>query len=190
MNIHFIASRTSLEKDMDNLRVLANIVKRNGHVIVDEWFEDAYDLLVKNKSVRSDWTAVVNKRLDAIAKADIVIAEASYENFAVGYQVAKAVYQKKPVLLLHHQSADKNAFATGVIDNWVRHQEYTMEDAEEVIKAFVEENDIKSKDMRFNFFIDRKIYNYLRWSAQRTGKTKAEILRELVEKEIDHENGQ
>ena len=42
--------------------------------------------------------------------------------------------------------------------------------------------------MRFNFFIDRPIYNYLRWAALKTNKTKAEILRELVQREIENKD--
>jgi len=59
-----------------------------------------------------------------------------------------------------------------------------------MLEKFMVDNDIQSKDMRFNFFIDRKIYNYLRWAAFKTGKTKAEILRDLVETEIEKQNYQ
>jgi len=38
--------------------------------------------------------------------------------------------------------------------------------------------------MRFNFFINSEIYNYLKYEAYVTGKNKSEILRELVLKEI------
>jgi predicted DNA-binding protein len=58
----------------------------------------------------------------------------------------------------------------------------------EKILPFLEDNNISTKDMRFNFFIDRPIYNYLRWAALRTGKTKAEILRELVQREIKNKD--
>ena len=57
-----------------------------------------------------------------------------------------------------------------------------------MVEKFLNENDIQSKDMRFNFFIDRKIYNYLRWAAFKTGKTKAEILRDLVQNEIEKQD--
>lgn len=185
MNVHLITSRRSLEEDISVLRNLINIIQESNHKVVDEWFEEAYELLVKNKSTREDWTDVFVKRKEAIAKADVFIVESTYENFAVGYQVAMAVQQKKPVLLLRKQSADKNAFVTGVVDDWVQHEEYTDDTLAEVVHKFIEENDIQTKDMRFNFFIDRPIYNYLRWSSLKTGKTKAEILRELVEREIE-----
>lgn len=185
MNVHLITSRRSLEEDIDVLRVLIDTIRSSSHKIVDEWFEEAYELLVKNKSTREDWAAVFVKRKEAIAKADVFIVESTYENFAVGYQVAMAVQQKKPVLLLRKQSADKNAFVTGVVDDWVQHEEYTDETLREIILRFIADNDIQTKDMRFNFFIDRPIYNYLRWTSLKTGKTKAEVLRELVEREIE-----
>lgn len=188
MNVHLITSRRSLEEDISVLRKLIGVIQDDDHKVVDEWFEEAYDLLVTHKSARSDWTDIYRKRKEAIAKADVIIVESTYENFAVGYQVAIAVQQKKPVLLLRKQSADKNAFVTGVVDDWVQHKEYTDETLQDVVLGFIKENDIQTKDMRFNFFIDRPIYNYLRWTSLKTGKTKAEILRELVEKEIDQSN--
>ena len=53
-----------------------------------------------------------------------------------------------------------------------------------MLKGFFEKNDIKKQDMRFNFFINSEIYNYLKHEAYVTGKNKSEILRELVLKEI------
>jgi hypothetical protein len=89
------------------------------------------------------------------------------------------------VLILRKKDADKSVFVTGIEDGWVQHIEYTEDEIEKVVSKFLKDNDIETKDMRFNFFIDRHIYNYLRWAALRTGKTKAEILRNLVQKELD-----
>jgi len=185
MKVHFISSRTSLEKDIDSLRKISNIIKDLGHDLAEEWLEDAYALLVKESSKRSDWTATYKSRLATIAKSDVVIAEATYDSFGVGYQVSAAVQQKKPVLILRHATADSNAFATGVIDDWVLHKTYEENSLTTIIGDFIEANDIKTKDLRFNFFIDRQIYNYLRWASFKTNRTKAEILRDLVLKEIN-----
>jgi predicted DNA-binding protein len=56
------------------------------------------------------------------------------------------------------------------------------------VSQFLEQNHIENKDLRFNFFIDRQIYNYLRWASFKTGKTKAEILRELVLHDIERQD--
>ncbi|HEY5695675.1 MAG TPA: hypothetical protein VIQ80_02465 [Candidatus Saccharimonadales bacterium] len=169
---------------------MVKIIEKRGHKVIDNWIEVTYDIRVKNaKPVDSvDWSKIYKDNLENIAKADVIIAEASYDTFGVGYQIAVAVQQKKPTLLLRHESVDADSFAVGIVDSWVKREVYNDETLESIIDKFLQENDISTKDMRFNFFIDRQIYNYLRWTSQKTGKTKAEILRELVAHEIDKDS--
>lgn len=186
MKVHLITSKQTLENDIEVLRKIIKQVKAQGHTIARDWVNDAYAANQETGRTAQDWALIYNESLSAIAQADVIVAEASYENFAVGYQIAVAVQQKKPILLLRRGAADKNAFATGIEDGWVRHEAYDEGSLDKIIKAFIDENDIAVKDMRFNFFIDRPIYNYLRWAALKTGKTKAEVLRELVQREIEN----
>jgi len=186
INVHFITAKRNVVNDVETLRRISNIIKDQKHHLLDDWIEEAFDRRVNKKDdgFTGDWVTIYESNLENIAKADVVIAETSYDTFGVGYQVAVAVHQKKPVLLLRHENAQVDSYATGVIDSWVQKASYTDENLESVLKKFLDENDIVTKDMRFNFFIDRQIYNYLRWSALKTGKTKAEVLRELVTREI------
>lgn len=188
MNVHLITSRPTLEKDIETLRNVSRIIESRGDSLALHWIEKAYKRIVGPNTEKVNWGDIYKENLETIAKADVIVAETTYENFGVGYQVASAVQQKKPVLLLRHATADKNAFAAGVEDGWVKREEYTDQNLQSILDKFLKDNDIQAKDMRFNFFIDRPIYNYLRWAAYKTGKTKAEILRELVSKEIDKTN--
>lgn len=185
MKVHFITSKPSLEKDIDVLRRVVGIIRSKGHSLARDWIDEAYETNLKTGKTAEDWALIYNESLSAIAGADVVVADATYENFAVGYQVSSAVQQKKPVLLLRREGVEESAFARGVEDGWVRHQAYTDDNIELILEEFIKDNDITVKDMRFNFFIDRTIYNYLRWTAFKTGKTKAEVLRELVKNEIE-----
>ncbi|HSW77536.1 MAG TPA: hypothetical protein VLG36_01940 [Candidatus Chromulinivoraceae bacterium] len=185
MKIHLVTSKPTLENDIDVLRKIMQVIKQEGHVLARDWVDGAFNANQKTGQTAEDWSNIYNESISAIAQADVVIAEASYENFAIGYQVAVAVQQKKPILLLRRASMDKSAFATGIEDGWVKHEEYEEATLDKIIQRFIGENDISTKDMRFNFFIDRPIYNYLRWAALKTGKTKAEILRSLVQQEIE-----
>lgn len=188
MKVHFTTSRVSMENDIKSLRQITETVKRTGHSIAREWLDDAHTQYTKSGVVSDDWSTIVKDNLATIAQADVIIAETSHDSFAVGYLIAVAVQQKKPILLLRHKEADKDAFVTGVEDGWIKHGIYDNDNVETIIEKFLNENDIQSKDMRFNFFIDRKIYNYLRWAAFKTGKTKAEILRDLVQNEIEKQD--
>jgi nucleoside 2-deoxyribosyltransferase len=187
INVHIIASQRNVVNDIETLRKISDVITGEKHSVLDNWVEVTYDLRVKQnaKGEALDWASIYASNLENIAKADVIIAETSYDTFGVGYQVALAVQQKKPVLLLRHKKATLDAFARGIVDSWVKFSEYDEDNVDAIIKHFLDENDITTKDMRFNFFIDRQIYNYLRWSSQKTGKTKAEVLRELVVREID-----
>lgn len=188
MKVHFVTSRASLENDIASQRQIVKAIKEQGHNLAREWLEDAHEEYSQSGIVSDDWASIFKANLETIAQADVIIAETTHESFAVGYIIAVAVQQKKPVLLLRHIQAEKDAFVTGVENGWIVRQEYNDENVDKIVGKFLEDNDIKSKDMRFNFFIDRPIYNYLRWAAFKTGKTKAEILRELVEREIERES--
>jgi len=190
INVHLIASKNNVLNDIETLRKISDIIGQEKHNVLGNWVETTYDLRVNQKATGDalDWSSIYSENIENIAKADVIIAETSYDTFGVGYQIAVAVQQKKPILLLRHEEAKLDAFARGIIDSWVQRATYNNDTVEKVIKQFLEENDITTKDMRFNFFIDRQIYNYLRWSSQKTGKTKAEVLRELVVREIDNKN--
>jgi hypothetical protein len=135
------------------------------------------------------WRETHNSRVEALSRADIIIVEASTTSFSVGFFVAMAIQQKKPTLILMRDVRKAVGVLAGMNCDLMCLQEYNDDTLDDILEKFIAANVIESKDLRFNFFIDRKIYNYLRWSAQKTGKTKAEILRELVSKEIE-KNGE
>ncbi len=189
MIVHIIASKSNVTEDIASLRRIIAVIKAAGHQVADDWIESAYKERVQRSKELSDWGTIYKKNLETIARSEVVIAETSFNSFGVGYQVAVAMRHKKPILLLRHASADSDAFATAVVDPWVKRESYGDNELEKIVQTFLENNDIKSKDLRFNFFIDRQIYSYLRWAAFKTGKTKAEILRELIQKEISKREG-
>ncbi len=190
MTIHFIASKGKIDQEVDSYRKIISEIKKQGHSLASEWVDTLYNegkgnLLDKSPT---DWAKIDQENTAAISKADIVIVEATHKSFFVGYQVSEAVHQKKPILILTRDDSFPGSSGINAKSDLVTSFTYTDNNLSEIIGKFMDENDIRVKDMRFNFFIDRKIYNFLRWSALRTGKTKAEILRDLVEKEIDRES--
>lgn len=184
MEVHLICSRKTLMEEIDQMREMVRIIQDSGNIIKHEWIERAYNRYKSNVPY-ANWVAIYQQSVETIARTDVVIAECSHENFAIGYMVALAIQHRKPILLLRHEGVDDNVFATGVEDGWVVRKKYNEHTVRTIIEDFLNVNNVQSKDMRFNFFIDRKIYNYLRWASYKTGKTKSEILRNLVENEID-----
>lgn len=188
MTIHFAASRQNLEAEYEHLSSIAKIIKNSGHTFAREWLEEEYDF-VRSDRQRSEeeWKAINQENLAALSRADLVIIEASARSFSMGYQVATAIHQKKPTLVLTRNNSLSGTFGSGIVSDLVRIVDIRTHNLAETIESFIKDNTIETKDMRFNFFINRQIYNYLRWASFKTGKTKAEVLRELVEREIEKE---
>jgi hypothetical protein len=184
MLVHLVGSRYEITKNIEHLRRLVKVIRKNNYELADDWVDESYNSQKGGKDFKeTDWSVLYQDSVEAINRADVVIAETSTPSFSVGYQVALAVSMKKPILVLNREGVEKSFFASG-IEAGIEYAKYTPEDVEAKVEKFLKANDVKVKDMRFNFFIDRKIYNYLRWASLKTGKTKAAVLRDLVSEEI------
>lgn len=134
---------------------------------------------------KDDEQVGLSSEIEAITGADIVIIEASDYTFDQGMQAAIALQQKKPTLVLSKNSLQDTALAT--YHNRLLSMVAYKNDADltKEITRFIRTNTISTKDLRFNMFIDRPIYNYLRTKAYQTGKNKSEIIRDLINQEIN-----
>ncbi len=187
MIVHFIASKGKIGQEIEHYRDILAAIKKLGHTLALDWVEETHSQGVVDEE-RVNWTDIEQENTGAISKADVIIVEATQKTFFVGYRVAQAIQQKKPILILTRDNSFPGITGLSATSDLVTGAQYNKENLVAKLKKFFEDNDIPTKDMRFNFFIDRPIYNYLRWAAYKTGKTKAEILRDLVSKEIDNAN--
>jgi len=133
----------------------------------------------------TDWPTIQKETMESLTKADLVIVEATEFGFMEGFYTAQALHYKKPLLMLTRQSIADSP-ASGIKDRFLTLRHYdNADELKEIVDAFLQENSISAKDLRFNFFLDRKLYSYLREVSYETGKNKSEIIRELLEKDIE-----
>lgn len=188
MHVYLIASQEKLVERIEELRKLIDIIHSQGHILARDWVEPTYAKLAGKGINDTDWHSVFRESMEAITRSDVVIAEADTPSLGIGYQIAVAIQLKKPILILRNEKLHDDFFLAGIESNFAAYRKYNKENVEEIVIDFLAENTIENKDLRFNFFIDRQIYNYLRWASTKRGKTKAEILRELVLREIKKED--
>jgi len=182
MIVHFMASGSKIMNYIDEYRQIIDIIKSEGHTLAADWLESSYGRAEKRIRLSvEEIRKVYEENIAALAKADVFITEATHPSFGTGYQIGRS---KKPTLILRKENAPFNMTA-GITEKHIELKEYNSDTLESIVKEFLLENDILTKDLRFNFSIDRRIYNYLRWASYKTGKTKAEIIRSLIEHEID-----
>jgi hypothetical protein len=186
MIIFLTGSSWELREDLPFLRKAVKVIEETGNVLARDWIETTFERSetpnVKRPPI--DWDKAMHGTVDAIMRADVVIVETTSYRFSQGYQVALALQQKKPVLVVSRQPNGTRSLS-GIKNKLLSLAEYqTEEDLDKVIRKFIRDNTISTKDLRFNFFIDRQIYNYLRSVSYETGKNKSEIIRDLIGSEI------
>lgn len=187
MIIHLTGSTTNLKKDLPYLRAIVKTIAENDSVLARDWIESAYHAKETGKLADKDvdWRQVMDETMDAIHRADITIIESTNYTFSQGFQVAVALQQKKPTLIVSRKPLNERMIS-GYRNKMLSMKEYkTEEDLAEITRQFIRDNTIATKDLRFNMFIDRPIYNYLRSESYESGKNKSEIIRDLINKEIE-----
>ncbi|HEX3568845.1 MAG TPA: nucleoside 2-deoxyribosyltransferase [Candidatus Saccharimonadales bacterium] len=189
--VHFIAPKSRLKEEIEDFRNIVMAIHRRGYVLARDWLEPSYLLETHTQPGQAiDWSDVCRANIEAIPQCDLVVAEISTKSFGVGYDVGLAVSQKKPTLLLRREGITKEAFLGGLDHPYVQKQEYTAETVDRIVGDFLARYDDQTKDIRFNLFIDSKINGYLQRTSSGSGKTKAEIVRELLLREMEGERRQ
>lgn len=194
MIVHLVAHIESANKNADDLRVIVDTINSEGHYLARDWItvEQARETQKGPEGRQKlNWQEIYNESIDAIERSDVVIAESSgFGCFGVGYQAALAVQKKKPLLILRHSASapEQGVFSEGIDNILVQTFNYeNRDDLARAIKDFLLENSSSQKDLRFNFVIDRQIHNHLKWRSFKTGKTKAEVVRDLLQKDMQHD---
>lgn len=187
MVIHFSAAYSEAIEKIDTMRQIVETIHSLGHVVSRDWLEPLYANAKKNKSFNVDnsYRFIV----EAIDRAEVVIIEGSAGGFEVGFEVATALQKQKPTLLLIEGHKGKSSSLMFKMENpLLKTIIYKKDSLRSVLHVFIQENTVNTKDLRFNFVLDRKLYHFLRRKAHKTQKTKAEIVRELLLDEMKRED--
>jgi hypothetical protein len=182
MIIYFSASARSLKKDIKRYRRILTIARSLGHTFTNDWVETAWQQVARSGTYEGIIKGIVHSADLGLRSAEVVIAEVSgVSSFGVGYEVSRAMQERKPILLLATKEDSPNSYASGIENDLVTFKVYDSDLAlEKHVEDFLKENTVKNKDLRFNFVLDRQIYNHLRQRSFSTGRTKAEIVRDLL----------
>jgi hypothetical protein len=180
MIIHVTGSIKDKNKDTSALRSIIEAVHDTGATISTDWIES----ISEEHSDVTQWQSNIDDDIDAIKRSDIAIIEATHYDFNQGFQVGAALHYKKPILLISRVPID------GKIVSWITDDLLTSkvyDDSDQLVKIvrdFITQNTISTKDLRFNFFMDRHIHSYLEEVSQETGRNKSEIIRDVIARGI------
>jgi len=183
MKIYFIASSRLVEANPKLYTKMYSYLSAEGKMVSDKvmkWVKSG----IKDISIAPLKVKKINylESLEAVKKADIIVMEVSGHSMSMGYLISKALEMNKPVIALHKKEHTPN-FIKGIIDQKLIISEYVDENIDEVMeKCLKKANGLI--DVRFNFFVNAKILNYLDWVAQKRMLPRSVFLRNLIEHEM------
>ena len=188
MIVQIIGNASNLKNDLPFYHAILEVIHDSGAVIARDWISAAQNRVAKDivrDETKVEWDDVHKENSEAISRSDVIIIEATNYGFQEGFYASQALQQKKPVLLVTQKNV-RGLLIHGIKHKLLTVQHYdTQDDLKKIVTKSIKANTIATKDLRFNFFIDRQIYSYLREVSYETGKNKSEIIRELLEQEID-----
>lgn len=183
MNIYFTCSTSGLETEYKEYKKLIEHIENLGHTILYSWIDEAYKNLKQNKL--GDLELYYQRKVDAISESDVVIAEGSLKSFTVGHQITIALNKAIPVLLLYKISPTdpQEPYAEGIKSRWLHKYSYKNDkQALDIIEKFLDTYSGKSKKYRFHLVITQQENKILENIAERTNKTKTQVIRDLIKK--------
>lgn len=134
MKIYFAASITGGREDAPIYAELISFLKKYGEVLTEHIGDrNLGDSGEKNKSFVHD------RDFKWLLSSDVVVAEVSIPSLGVGYELGRAVEQKKKILCLYRKNSPKtlSGMISGNKDMDVHIYE-TLENAEKIIDEFFE----------------------------------------------------
>jgi hypothetical protein len=184
MKVHFSAPLHKLDKHLATYMLIESTIKESGHNLAKEWLQAFRDRQGKPGSFSdAEWQDINDNTLVAVQEADAVIIEASIPSFSMGYLSAVALAHKKPLLMLF--KSRPQSYILDANNSLRRAETYTSDgELKQIISNFLKDVDIDGNNLRFNMALDRETYNFLNWESVNTGKTKAQIIRELLKERI------
>jgi hypothetical protein len=180
MKIYFIASSAYYLSHKDEFHKIKERLNKLGegevYTVTDK----------KNEGDYEDPVKLVQSAEKLIQNSDVVIAEGSLASPGLGYDIAKAITLKKPVLVLSHEDLSKlgTPHALRLNSKLLSYKEYNDKNLEEVVRVFLKEAK-NLLDTKFILIIPAEIDRYLEWASKEKRMHKAQLVREAIESLID-----
>jgi hypothetical protein len=109
-------------------------------------------------------------------------------NFSSSHQINFSLMRNKPTLVLRRDRTDSefnNSYLDAVGSSLLVVKSYKNEEYKDIIQEFFGEFKNGYGYKRYNVVLDKRHHYYLSWASEKYSKSKSEILRELIEEDIN-----
>lgn len=172
MLAYISASSRGLDEDKNLYHQIIAILSESNYGLISNWVED------KNRLTAEQ---LFDQATADIKKSDLLIAEVTHPSTGTGQQIALALSQKIPVVLLKKSGVGSGSrFTVGTKSSYLKIINYTSNSLEKDLKKALE-NINKDKYIKFNFITTREINDFLEEKSEKKDISKSEFLRNIIE---------
>lgn len=185
MKVYFACSSKNIDQHIGNYASVIGLISDLGHTLTNDWLSKVkvkIDEGVYSKDFVVNKHAVRNSGIKAIRKADALVADVSIPSVSVGYQIALALTQRKPVLCLYSMDFGTKKPPQVIVSSDTKLltvSSYNSTDYKEVVANFFAKQ-IENDLIKFNFVISKEIERYLDWASDKSNLSKSQLLREKI----------
>lgn len=187
MKYYFTGSTRRIQADGARYKMINEFMETLGYKALNYVHFPANNSVRKHnyERIQKGEISVYDLQMSLIDQADILIADVTTESVTVGYQVSYAIRKKIPVLVLVNSDNERSISVVLTDDHLglLTIEKYTTEvDIKQILKKFVK-NAI-SERIKFNFFLNIPIHNYITKRASNEGKNKSQVIRDIIQEEM------
>lgn len=188
MKIYFTASTAEFNRYRDDYFAIRNFLIKNNHLLTRDWLPQAEELIKTGRTEVRDIKEIYKACINAIKDAELVVIEDTVSNFSTGHQISTALSFRKPTLVLwqHEKSRQfKQMFIHGIESDRLQVSEYTKDDLETILQAFVQKYEGVNDTSRFHLVLNSVERAYLDWVQFTRHKSRTKVIRESLRNEMD-----
>ncbi len=145
-----------------------------------------------------DLSSLTHPSLGLLEKADGIILEVTESSDQLNYILAQAILQQKPTLCLYKKNKEPRYLLSHLkrkgVPKCIEIKAYSDSTLDGLVSKFLrglgDMSEVNEKpNIKFTLRITEKIERYLDYKAKQEKVNKADLLRKLIEKEINDDDG-
>lgn len=188
MKFYFAAHTRKLDQYLPVYKKIINTLERVGWKQIDDWLKREVVAREGSKVDYNYYENLYNQTSKKIKSSDVLIAEISEKSTTVAQQIIYALENHIPVWCLYqdsHQGAIP-AFTKTRKDKNLKLSAYKDDNLENIIQETLTK--YRKREVKFNFYLTQDMNDYLEKKATKQKTPKSEIIRQLIQKEIEKNN--
>ncbi|NTU73786.1 hypothetical protein HGB07_06515, partial [Candidatus Roizmanbacteria bacterium] len=166
---------------------IRNHLKELGCIILDDWIDTA-DFEYKNKVKNRNISEIFKNVTEAIDTVDGVVIEYTVPNFSSSHQINYALIRRKPTLVMRLQKDNPyytDSYLEAVQSPYLIIREYTKNNYKQIIEEYINYSKLEQGQSRYNIVLAKRQKQYLDWAASKFKNSRSEIIRKLLDQEIE-----